>query len=702
MRHLLAGSLIACLVVRADDPNRADVSPSQALPKAAAEGEPIPLPPMIVTGQLLDPGVPAVPLEAVGSRNVFGPDQVRETGAREINDLIQYIPAISARPYNGGEASAPSFSMRGLPDDGLTEYINVLIDGVPAGPMPYGWTAFSFLPVTPDRLFAVDYLRGAQSVRYSPNTVGGVLNFITTPIPEEPSAGVRGTFGDYGYLSLLGTGGRMWGGTGLGATYVFREGDGYREDGGFAQHDFNVKGRQHLGERGWLAASVSYLHDEHQAPGGLTQAEYDVDRFGNARPRNRFEGDRLVTDLVGHRDFESGGSLEGFLYFSETERNLDAQRPHFGAPATFMRWTDTSDFVGLGVRAEQPFELAGMEHTVYGGLRYQREWLPHYQITSEPFAGGPQTLTQDQEFSLDTLSFHVDDTVRVFDRLTVNAGVRFEWVPSAQGRDRLASWELDESFFAALPGVGASYKLTDHWAVFGNYFLGFRAPQVWGYGSAAAAGHGLVFEDGQSAELGTRIETWAGFDGAVTFWHNEYDDFGVYYDGSYNNLGEITAHGIDFELEWHAGRIWEPVDGFSVFAGLTLQNSELGSGPFAGNDVPYAWHEKAAWRIRYARWGWNLTFGGTYVGDSFSDEPNTVTPSADGRLGVNPSRVLWDGRLAKWISVCRHADLELALGASNLFDEDWYVHSRGGFFGPGLAAGPPRQVYGSVGLNVTF
>lgn len=676
--------------------------PASAPANEAATNTVIQLPPVIVTGYNLEPGVPEVPLETIGSRNVFGPTQVRETGAREINDLVQYIPAISTRPYNGGEASAPSFSMRGLPDDGLTEYINVLIDGVPASPMPYGWTAFSFLPVTPDRLYALDYIRGAHSVRYSPNTVGGVLNFITTPIPETPSANVRGTFGDNGYLSLLGASGGTWDRAGLGATYVYREGDGYRQDGGFAQHDVNAKGRYRLDDQSWIAASISYMHDEHQAPGGLTQAEYDADPFSNARPRNRFTGDRLVSDVVYHHDPESGGSLEGFAYYSETERNLDAQRPQFGTPATLMRWTDTSQFIGVGARIEKPFTLASMEHTVYGGVRYQREWLPHYRITSEPFGGGPETLTQDQDFTLDTLSLHVDDTVRLTDRLTVNAGVRLEWIPNVEGRDRVAGWEFDESCFAPLPGAGVSYRLTDQWAVFGNYFLGFRAPQVWGYGSAAAAGHGLVFEDGRSAEVGTRVQALAGLTGAVTLWHNAYDDFGVYYDGSYNNLGEIRAQGVDFELEWSAGPVWKPLEGFSVFAGLTLQDSKLGSGPFDGNDVPYAWHQKASWRVRYARSGWSATLGGTYVGESFSDEANTTTPSADGRLGVNPSRVLWDARMAKLISLCKGAELELAVGANNLFDHDWYVHSRGGFFGPGLAAGSPRQVYGSVNLNVTF
>lgn len=367
-----------------------------------------------------------------------------------------------------------------------------------------------------------------------------------------------------------------------------------------------------------------------------------------------------------------------------------------------MRWTDTSYFVGVGARVEKPFTLAGIENTAYAGFRYQREWLPHYRITSEPYASGPATATQDQEFTLDTVSFHVDDTARLTDRLSLNVGVRLEWLPNVEGADRVAGWDFNESLFTALPGVGASYKLTEHWAVFGNYFLGFRATQVWGYGSAAAAGHGLNLEDGRSAEVGTRVQALAGLGGTVTLWHNDDDDFGVYYDGTYNNLGEINAEGVDVELEWELGRVWEPLTGLALYGAVTWQNSELGSGPFEGNDVPYAWHEKASWRVRYARWGWSATLGGTYVGDSYSDEANTETPSADGRLGINPDRVIWDARLAKLILLCANANLELAVGASNLFGEDWYVHSRGGFFGPGLAAGPPRQLYGSLGLNMTF
>ena len=250
-----------------------DPAPAAAPVAQDGDDEVVELPEVVVIGSLGEEGVPRVPLDAVGSRDVFGPQQVRETGARDVNDLLQNIPAVSTRPYNGGEAAAPSFSMRGLPDDGLTEYIHVLIDGVPASPMPYGWTAFSFLPITPDRIYAVDFIRGAHSVRYSPDTVGGVLNFITRPIPEQPTVEARSTFGDYSYSSNLVSAGATSGDFGYLVTYVDRAGDGFRDDGGFDQRDFNVKLAQQLGEGEYATVSLSYMDSVHKAPGGLNLSQ---------------------------------------------------------------------------------------------------------------------------------------------------------------------------------------------------------------------------------------------------------------------------------------------------------------------------------------------------------------------------------------------------------------------------------------------
>ena len=730
MRGMLAGLVAGVVVVvfgvpraiaeeESDTPesNQGESGPVEDVAPPTRQQSPsnepvIDLPPVVVTGSPLEPparrltrrsgGPPAVPkvdLREIGARDVFGSDQVRETGARNVNDLVNHLPAISTRPYNGGEAAAPSFSMRGLPDDGLTEYVHVLIDGLPASPLPYGWTAFSFLPTTPDRIHAIDYIRGAHSVRYSPNTVGGILNFITEPIPACPNFGVRTTLGSNGYRSVLtrvgGTSGRL----GWMMTAVDRRGDGYRDDAGFDQQDINFKMRYDLGSDSWLASSITYMDSDHRAPGGLTGAQFDANRFANARPFNEFDGDRQVADLVLHLDQGAYGYVEAFAYGSRTWRNLRAQRPHFGAPATISDWRDESYFVGTGLRFERPIRFGGCEHTLYGGLRYQREWLPSWKLRGEPFPGGPGTPTQDARYETDTISLHLDDTFHPAPRWTVRAGARMEWIPNTEGRDRLGGFEFEDEFFRVLPGVGASYEVSKKAALFANYFEGFRAPQVWGYAFATGSGS-LAFEQGRSIEVGARVEDYRGINASVTGWRTTYDDFGVFYTGFYENLGKIEALGVDFVLGYDFGRLSRRLRGLSFDGALTLQDSELRSGPDKGNQTPYAWRQKGSLRLRYERCGWLASVGGTYVGKSFSDEANTSTESADGTLGVNPATWLWDARLAKSVQLSRRASLEVAAGVTNLFDNDWHVHSRGGFFGGGLVAGPPRQGYLSLDFSI--
>lgn len=679
-----------------------DPKPPQEPPQSSAGGKQEELPEMLVIGRQREQGVPEVPLNSVGSRDVIGPEELRRTGARDMNDLIQNLPAVSTRPYNGGEGAAPSFSTRGLPDDGLTEYIHVLIDGVPVSRLPYGWTAFSFLPVTTERVYAVDSIRGAFSVRYSPNTIGGVLNFITQPIPVQPRLEMRSTLGSYDYASTLLSVGGTSGNLGALLSYVDRRGEGFRRNGGFDQQDANLKLRLDTAPGSWLAASVNHFEDEHKVPGGLTLDEYEEDRFGNSRPINRFDGSRDGVDLVYHDSLEGGGWWEPFFYFAQTGGHLLGQRPQFGAPTT-VRDQDTEDFnAAVGVRTEHQLEFLGMEHTLYGGARAHRDWIPSQKIREGPYPTGMQTLLNDFEYTLQSYSMHLDDTVEPVEGLTVTAGARLEWIPTADGTDRVSGVSFEDDFFDILPGLGASYLLTDQWALYANYFEGFRAPQVWGFLSAPVDAN-LEFEQGRSAELGTRVEAVAGLYGSVALWRMQFDDFGVFYTGFYENLGRIEANGVDVVLEWEAGEVVEVLEGLVLSGSITFQDSELQEGPNAGNETPYAWNQKAAWRASYAfDPGWSASVGGIYVGESFSDEANTEQPSPDGLVGLNPSWTVWDAQLARQWNLVPGAELMVAAGVTNLFDNEWFVHSRGGFFGGGVVAGAPRQYYVSTSLVLTW
>jgi Fe(3+) dicitrate transport protein len=642
-----------------------------------------------------------VPIDNIAQRNVFTPEQVKETGARDLNDLVQNLPGVSTRPYNGGEAAAPSFATRGLPDDGLTEYIHIMIDGVPASAMPYGWTAFSFMPVTVERVYAIDQIRSAFTVRYSPNSVGGVVNFITRPIPDEPEAEIRTTYGSYNYSSSLFRVGGTQGKVGAQVTFVNRSGDGFRDEGEFDQQDLNVKLRYDIDATQWAAFSFSHFEDYHKAPGGLTQAQFDDDRFANARPLNRFEGYRTVADAVYHSDVDESFWFEAFGYGSATGRDLKGTRPQFGDPTEIRQTEDVAYFYGLGVRTQKEAEFLGMENVLYAGVRFHDELFPSSKTKVTPIGTSDTTVVNDVSAYYHTLSAHVDDTFSPIEDLEVTLGARLEWVPDTGGEDDITGFDYEDDFFRVLPGLGASYLLLDEWSVFASYFEGFRAPQVWGYQYAPPAGD-LDFEIGRIGQVGTRVENVVGLNGSIAFWRTIFDDYTTFYSGFYENLGKIDSRGIDVELFWEAGDVVEALEGFGVGGSITFMDSELKEGPNKGNDVPYAWDHKAAWRARYALEGWALSIGGVLVGESYSDEANTKDPSADGTIGLNDGWTLWDAQIAKSIPVRDYGMLDLSAGVTNLLDTDWEVHSRGGFFGGGLVAGAPRQMYFNAGLTVKF
>lgn len=665
------------------------------------------IPGVVVTGTLEQQGVPIVPIDHPASRDVMGPEQVQRTGARDLNDLIGYLPAMSTRPYNGGDSSAPSFSMRGLPDDGLTEYTLVLIDGVPASPMPYGWTAFSFFPLITEQVYAIDLVRGGQAVRYSPNNVAGALNLITPPIPRGETYDLRSTFGDNGYFSTLASAGDDNGKFGYLVTLGERHGDGYRDNGGFEYWNTDVKLRWRFAENDWLAWRTSYIENRHQAPGGLTVAQFDADRFANARPDNRFSGSRGVTDIVRHIG-DDVNFLEYFAWFSQTRRKLHRSEPVFGAPpVTAFRTTDDDALnAAVGLRGGTQWDGLGMEHDVYWGVRVAQEAIPERTTVVTAVPAGTTSLAADLDYYLTAVSAHIDDTFHPTEDWTVVAGARAEWIPTLKGDDSITGQEEDQSDSALLPGLSTSYRLTPGLAIFANYQRSFRAPQAFGLDTSIAnPAQSLEFEEGSSFEVGLRGESESGLSGSVAAWRVDFDNalfFGV--SGLYENIGNISSDGVDLTLAYDFGAASDALSGLSLQGSITWQDSQLRDAAdpqFDGNETPYAWEQKAAWSLQYqTASGWRMALGGVHVGESFSDDANTVAENANGNLGLNPARTVWDAQLSRELRIGEKALGRFMIGATNVFDEEWFVHSRGGFFGGGKVAGPPRQAY--FGLQVTL
>lgn len=133
--------------------------------------------------------------EHAGARDVIRREDFAKTGATTMREVLNRIPGVSA-PENNGTGShdlAMNFGIRGL-NPRLASRSTVLMDGIPVPFAPYGQPQLSLAPVSLGNMDAIDVVRGGGAVRYGPQSVGGVVNFVTRAIPQDfgIEAGVEG------------------------------------------------------------------------------------------------------------------------------------------------------------------------------------------------------------------------------------------------------------------------------------------------------------------------------------------------------------------------------------------------------------------------------------------------------------------------------------------------------------------------------
>ena len=147
-----------------------------------------------VVGNWLGDADAAVVQNHPGARTVIRREAMVEQGAMNVGDVLKRVPGVQVQDANGTGGSDISLNVgvRGLTSR-LSPRSTVLIDGIPAAFAPYGQPQLSMAPISSGNLDSIDVVRGAGSVRYGPQNVGGVINFVTRAIPEQASAEIGTT-----------------------------------------------------------------------------------------------------------------------------------------------------------------------------------------------------------------------------------------------------------------------------------------------------------------------------------------------------------------------------------------------------------------------------------------------------------------------------------------------------------------------------
>jgi len=644
-----------------------------------------------VTGSWLGSGLQNSVKNFPGARTVVNKEDIEDSGALDIGDVLRRVPGVQATDNSGTAGSAISLNIgvRGLTGR-YSPRSTILLDGIPLAVAPYGQPQLSFAPVSLNNIESIDVVRGGGAVRYGPQNVGGIINFRSRAIPEGAIKGdvsVRyNDFSDAGhntqYSAFLG--GTLDSGLGLALMYSGMDGGGWRTSSNDKLNDVALKLRYPLNGHSEVYGKLTYFDVNSRTPGGLTVAQYAADPFQNTRPTDFWSGERKGGDVGYLNTISATQEFEVKAYYNESFR----QSALINAARTQVTWQPRNyQVLGIEPRYTQRFAAAGLTHDVTAGYRFLRERGDdnNYAVT---VAAGVRGATTRFDNATDAHSVYIDDRIAL-GAWRITPGVRYERIRSDR-RDSgsAAAFEADNN--KALPSLNVAYLVNPALTVFANYTTSFGAVQNTQLNSQSAT-NPLNPEVAKTFEAGARWKDRA-VSAEFTAFKLKFDNQILQVPGTvpatFQNIGATNHEGIETAFDYSFADT-SALAGLSLYANYTYTRAIQESGATAGLDVPFYSRGTDTVGARYRMDAWSFNVSGTHQTRQFSDAANTVAEAASGAVGAIPGFRLWNAQVG-W-KLKGQPGYEVMAGVNNLSDRRYYTRNVDG--NAGRMVGAPRTAY---------
>jgi Fe(3+) dicitrate transport protein len=509
--------------------------------------------------------------QVTGSAHVISDDDLEIFSYTDIQRILRSVPGVNLQ-VEDGYGLRPNIGIRGVPTERSARVV-LLEDNVPVAPAPYAASSAYYFP-TMGRMYSVEVLKGPSAITQGPNTIGGAINFVSTPIPtssegnllldvgEDSTTRIHANYGsvtDSGFGYMLET--HQWKSDG------FQTIDNSNTDTGLDVEDYTVKfSYAPADSRHALELKYQYAQqDSNQTYLGLTDADF------KANPYRRYGVsalDNIATEhnqLILRHEFtiNDAATLTTTAYNNEHKRSWYKLQKLNGES-----WGDVIEDINVGGAdavayqaildggdsAEGAVRLrdnnrqyysrgvalkldvqAGM-HDLEVGLRLHKDEEDRLQQDDNyTQVGGSLALSSEgvlgaagnRVAQAEALAFYVHDTITMGDWV-VTPGIRFEDIELTRreftgGSDRVLdpTKNRDNSVNAVLPSLGALYQVNDSLTLLAGAHSGFGSP---------TSKEGTQEEESINYELGGRYQS------------NELSVELIAFMNDYDNLvGECTA-----------------------------------------------------------------------------------------------------------------------------------------------------------------
>lgn len=668
-----------------------------------------------------------------GSASFIRPATLKALQPINGNEVLRTVPGLHVVEEEGIGMRA-NIGIRGLDPDRSSRVL-MLEDGVPVALNPFGEPQMYYTPAI-DRMEAVEVLKGSGQVLFGPQTIGGVINYITAAPPKSEEARIRLQAGQGGYFSSLLSYGNTVGNAGFRVDYLRKQADNIGSTG-FKINDLNSKVKIRFSDRSTLGIKVGFYDEASNATYiGLTQTMYDRggQDFVRLAPDDLLTVRRISGSATHEYRFRPAVQLKTTAFAYSTTR--DWRRQDFGrspnvSNRTGVIWGDESipggaiymrnqnghrdrqfEVAGVEPRLAASFQTGSVAHKLDAGVRFLFERAFEQRVNgTRPWARAG-ALVEDEIRTGRALSAFVQNRISLGQRWNVTAGLRSETYFYERDIARLAQKDTtilsNTTISQLIPGLGLNFQAADEWTIFAGLHRGFSPPRVKDAISNEGVAYNLDPELSWNSELGLRgrIREWLTAELTAFYmdFSNQIIPISESSGGSGTGLangGRSLHRGLEWAVNWDAGSLFLP-KGHSIeayFSGTysdAFYNADrfIGAGDavnIRGNRLPYAprWMYSAA--LQYAA-PFGLQGRVTVNGQSaqFTDELNTTTPSADGETGLIEGRFTMDGSLSYTLP---NGKWSFIAGVKNLTNERFIATRRP----QGIRVNVPR--FFSLGLE---
>jgi Fe(3+) dicitrate transport protein len=647
-----------------------------------------------------------------GATAIVGSEVLRDRAPVSVGDALRTVPGLVTADEDPYGLNL-NVGMRGLPARRSSRTL-LLEDGVPILLGPYGDPSMHYAPPL-ELLERIEIVKGAAQVMNGPQTLAGVVNFVTREAPatgREVEATVGG--GALGFRNAGLHAGTTAGRTRLSLDVLSREGAGVRLEQHHRISGAMLKGIVPLRVDQRLSLKVGHFREASRiAETGLTQQEFETNPFSLPfAAAGRFDVRRTMLQAV-HTALVGGIRVQTNAYATHTRRASWRQSGESGERITAEDFA--ADFncaagarsyaqcgnqgrprdytvVGLEPRLSRDFGDAVRGVTVDLGARVlleqarRRQYLGNMPLSREADAA----LVRDNSIDTRALATYAQARLRR-GPLEVTPAVRIEQIDQ-QVRNRFPGSEsrLSPTHTLLLPGVGTTWRLTPQAQLFTGLHRGFAPPRPADLYNPQP-GQAIVLVDPETSwnwEAGARLHARRGASLDVTVFHmnfaNEIIEAPALTGQRFVNGGHTVHAGVELSssltlLSMLRGRGVHDVvlSGAVMYLPLAERRSATDAAAI-GARLPYAPRTAASAALVYRHHaGVSVGTSVEQTGAQFADERNTVAPSADGQAGLLPAYTVVHGFASLQLP---RAPLVLRLSVRNAFDRVYITQRNEGIY----------------------